>query len=144
VAAINCCDSHYNRGIVDPEETMRVLLGFVIAAIFLTPLPLHAQALDANAIKANFFNGQPFIASSPTRQRYTMVFTPDGKATREPLGKAGDKVDGKWKVVKEGFCTQWKDGPFNCYRLVPSTIAEGKWAVMKGATTVASWSRQQP
>ena len=49
------------------------------------------EALDGNAIKATFFNGQPFIASSPTRQRYTMVFTPDGKATREPLGKAGDK-----------------------------------------------------
>ena len=42
--------------------------------------------------------------------------------------------------MKEGFCTTWKDGPTNCYRLVTSTIAEGKWAVMKGATTVASWS----
>ena len=95
---------------------MRVFLGFVIAVLY--SLPVHAEALDGNAIKATFFNGQPFIASSPTRQRYTMVFTPDGKATREPLGKAGDKIDGKWKVVKEGFCTQWKDGPTNCYRLV--------------------------
>jgi hypothetical protein len=121
---------------------MRVLLGFVIAVLY--SIPVHAEALDGNAIKATFFNGQPFIASSPTRQRYTMVFTPDGKATREPLGKAGDKVDGKWKIVKEGFCTQWKDGPTNCYRLVTSTVAEGKWAVMKGATTVANWSKQQP
>lgn len=122
---------------------MRVFLGFAIAAIHLTPLPARAEALDGNAIKATFFNGQPFIASSPTRQRYTMVFTPDGKATREPLGNAGEKVEGKWKIVKEGFCTQWKDGPTNCYRLVTSTVAEGKWAVMKGATTVATWSKQQ-
>ena len=50
-----------------------------------------AEALDGNAIKATFFNGQPFIASSPTRQRYTMVFTPDGKATREPSASPATK-----------------------------------------------------
>ena len=68
---------------------MRVLICFAIAVLY--SAPVHAEALDGNAIKATFFNGQPFIASSPTRQRYTMVFTPDGKATREPLGKAGDQ-----------------------------------------------------
>ncbi len=36
----------------------------------------------------------------------------------------------------------WKGGPTNCYRLVTSTVAEGKWAVMKGATTVANWAKQ--
>jgi len=120
---------------------MRMLICLAIALLYAAPV--HAEALDGNAIKATFFNGQPFIASSPTRQRYTMVFTPDGKATREPLGKAGDKVDGTWKIVKEGFCTSWKGGATNCYRLVTSTVAEGKWAVMKGATTIASWSKPQ-
>ena len=120
---------------------MRILICLAIAVLY--SAPVHADALDGNAIKATFFTGQPFIASSPTRQRYTMVFTPDGKATREPLGKAGEKIDGTWKVVKEGFCTSWKGGTTNCYRLVTSTIAEGKWAVMKGATTVATWSKQQ-
>lgn len=124
------------------EDTMRALICLAIGALYLAPASARAQALDGNAIKANFFNGKAFIASSPTRQRYTMVFTPDGKAAREPLGKPGEKVDGKWKVVKEGFCTQWKEGPFNCYRLVPSQVAEGKWAVMKGATTVATWAKQ--
>ena len=45
-----------------------------------------------------------------------MVFTPDGKATREPIGKAGVKGEGTWKIVKEGFCTSWKAASRNCYR----------------------------
>jgi hypothetical protein len=119
---------------------MRALICLAIAVLYSTPV--HAEALDGNAIKATFFNGKPFTAQSPTRQRYTMVFTPDGKATRESVSKPGDKVDGTWKIVKEGFCTSWKGGPTNCYRLVTSTVAEGKWAVMKGATTVANWAKQ--
>jgi len=104
--------------------------------------PAQSQALDGNAIKALFFNGKPFVATSPTRQRFTMTFMPDGKALRESLGKSGEKTEGTWKVVKEGFCTSWKAGsPATCYRLVPNTSAENRWSVMKGAVTVASWTK---
>jgi hypothetical protein len=123
---------------------MRVLL----LSLFLLPLlyaPAHSQALTGDQIKALFFNGKPFVATSTTRQRFTMVFTPDGKATREQLKKAGEpteKTPGTWKVVKEGFCTSWKQGsPATCYRLVPNSLDDAKWSVMKGAVTIASWTK---
>lgn len=107
---------------------MRALLTLALTSFSLLPLlssPAQSQALTGDAIKATFFNGKPFVASSTTRQRFTMVFTPDGKASREPLGKPGDKVAGTWKVVKEGFCTSWKQGQSaTCYRLVPNSLIE--------------------
>jgi hypothetical protein len=107
--------------------------------------PALSQALTGDQIKSLFFNGKPFVATSTTRQRFTMVFTPDGKATREQLKKVGEpteKTAGTWKVVKEGFCTSWKQGsPGTCYRLVPNSLDDAKWSVMKGAVTVASWTK---
>lgn len=124
---------------------MRVLL-FALTLLPLMFSPAQSQALTGDQIKAMFFNGKPFVATSTTRQRFTMVFTPDGKATREPLKKASgeqpEKTVGTWKVVKEGFCTSWKQGsPATCYRLVPNTSDDTKWSVMKGAVTVASWTK---
>jgi hypothetical protein len=123
---------------------MRVLLSLLLLPLLY--VPANAQALTGDQIKANFFNGKPFVATSTTRQRFTMVFTPDGKATREQLKKQGDppgeKTAGTWKVVKEGFCTSWKQGsPATCYRLVPNSLDDAKWSVMKGAVTVASWTK---
>ncbi len=123
---------------------MRVLLGFVIAAIYLTPLPAPRAGARWQCHQGDFFNGQPFIASSTDAPALHHGVHAGRQGDARAVGKAGEKVDGKWKVVKEGFCTQWKDGPTTCYRLVPSTVAEGKWAVMKGATTVANWAKQQP
>lgn len=123
---------------------MRVLLSTLALLPFMFT-PAHSQALTGDQIKALFFNGKPFVATSTTRQRFTMVFTPDGKATREPLKKAGEpteKTAGTWKTVKEGFCTSWKQGsPATCYRLVPNSLDDAKWSVMKGAVTVASWTK---
>jgi hypothetical protein len=123
---------------------MRVIL----CSLALLPLlytPAQSQALTGDQIKSLFFNGKPFVATSTTRQRFTMVFTPDGKATREQLKKQGEpteKTAGTWKVVKEGFCTSWKQGsPATCYRLVPNSLDDAKWSVMKGAVTVASWTK---
>lgn len=124
---------------------MRALLSLVLLPLLYSPA--QSQALTGDQIKANFFNGKPFVATSTTRQRFTMVFTPDGKATREQLKKPGEpteKVNGTWKVVKEGFCTSWKQGsPATCYRLVPNSLDDAKWSVMKGAVTVASWTKPQ-
>ena len=120
---------------------MRALLSLALLPLLYSPA--QSQALTGDAIKAMFFNGKPFVATSTTRQRFTMVFTPDGKATREPIKKQGEpteKAEGTWKVVKEGFCTSWKAGTAGtCYRLVPNTSAENRWSVMKGAVTIASW-----
>jgi hypothetical protein len=124
---------------------MRILLS--LALLPLLYAPAYSQALTGDQIKANFFNGKPFVATSTTRKRYTMVFTPDGKITREEIKKAGEpteKAAGTWKVVKEGFCTSWKQGtPATCYRLVPNSLDDAKWSVMKGAVTVASWTKPQ-
>jgi hypothetical protein len=125
---------------------MRALLALIVLLpIFDTPA--HAQALTGDQIKATFFNGKPFVATSRTRQRFTMVFMPDGKATREPIVKQGEKAEktaGTWKVVKEGFCTSWKQGsPATCYRLVPNTSVDNRWSVMKGAVTIASWTKPE-
>ena len=124
---------------------MRAILSLALLPLLYSPA--QSQALTGDQIKANFFNGKPFVATSTTRQRFTMIFTPDGKATREQLKKPGEpteKVSGTWKVVKEGFCTSWKQGsPATCYRLVPNSLDDAKWSVMKGAVTVASWTKPQ-
>ncbi len=124
---------------------MRALIALALLPLLYSPA--QSQALSGEAIKALFFNGKPFVATSTTRQRFTMVFTPDGKATREPLSKTGEtteKVQGTWKIVKEGFCTSWKQGaPANCYRLVPNTSVDNRWSVMKGAVTIASWTKPE-
>jgi hypothetical protein len=117
---------------------MRAIL-FIAAVFLLLASPARAETLDGNTIKATFFNGQPFTASTPARVRYTMVFTPDGKATREPTGKAGLKSEGKWRIVKEGYCTSWKGGKPTCYRVV--STGDNKWSVMSGATVIAYWTR---
>lgn len=101
--------------------------------------PAWSASLDGTVIKTTFFNGQPFTATTVTRAKYTMVFTPDGKATRTPIGKTDDITPGTWKIVKEGFCTSWKGGTTNCYRLVAT--GDNKWAVMKGATTLGVWTK---
>ncbi|HEY0439288.1 MAG TPA: hypothetical protein VGD36_04375 [Xanthobacteraceae bacterium] len=98
-----------------------------------------ANKLAPNEIQTGFFNGQPFTASTPSNIKFTMLFKPDGKVTREPQGKAGVKGDGTWKLSKDGFCTTWKGSKASCFTLVPA--GDNKWSVVKGAQTVATWSK---
>ena len=56
---------------------MRVLLSLTLLPLLYAPA--HSQALTGDQIKANFFNGKPFVATSTTRKRYTMVFTPTAR-----------------------------------------------------------------
>jgi len=46
-----------------------------------------AAPLAPADIQATFFTGMPFTSSTTQNIKYTMVFTADGKMTREPLGK---------------------------------------------------------
>jgi hypothetical protein len=98
-----------------------------------------ANKLAPSEIQTGFFNGQPFTASTPSNIKFTMLFKPDGKVTREPQGKAGVKGDGTWKLSKDGFCTTWKGSKASCFTLVPA--GDNKWSVVKGAQTVATWSK---
>jgi hypothetical protein len=72
-----------------------MLLRTAILVLGLALAPTVAVAADPmtpNDIKATFFNGQPFIAASPTGAKFKMTFTPDGKALREPLNAAAESV----------------------------------------------------
>ncbi len=97
-----------------------------------------AAKLSPNDIQATFFNGQPFIASTPSNVKFKMTFTADGKMKREPVG-AGSKGEGTWKLSKDGFCSAWKGAKDNCFTVV--SVGENKWSVLKGSTIMATWSK---
>jgi hypothetical protein len=98
-----------------------------------------ATRLAPNEIQASFFNGQEFTAATTSNIKFKMVFTPDGKVTREPVGKSGIKGEGTWKLSKDGFCTTWKGSKPNCYSLV--STGENKWSVMKGTAAMGTWQK---
>jgi hypothetical protein len=102
------------------------------------PVPL--RKLAPGEIQATFFNGQPLISSTPSNIKFKMVFMSDGTVTREPVSRAaGVKGEGIWKLSKDGFCTSWKGSEPTCFTLV--NVEENKWSVVRGATTVATWSK---
>lgn len=119
---------------------MRALTTSIVAIALATLSdPASSAALTSKDIQATFFNNQPFTAATPSKVKYKMIFSPDGKVTREPLGKAGVKGEGTWKFTKDGFCTSWKGSKANCFRVVPS--GENKWSVMQGSTVMAIWTK---
>ena len=69
-----------------------IAAGVVLAG---TATGFAAERLKPDEIKATFFTGQPFTASSPGSTKYTMVFAADGTATRTPVGKSGAKGEGR-------------------------------------------------
>jgi len=90
-------------------------------------------------IQAAFFTGQAFTAATPANVKFKMTFSADGKVTREPLGQAGAKGQGSWKLSSDGFCTKWQGGQSNCFAVLPS--GPNKWSVLKGTAIVAIWSK---
>ncbi|MFL6797193.1 MAG: hypothetical protein ACJ8F3_07260 [Xanthobacteraceae bacterium] len=116
---------------------MRVALMASVALLSATAAAV-AAVLAPNEIQTTFFNGQPFTASTSSL-KYKMTFAADGKMSREPIGKAGGKSEGTWKLSKDGFCTTWKGSKANCYRV--QSAGENKWSVMKGSSSVATWTK---
>ena len=114
---------------------MRALL---LAGVMAFIAPAFAATLAPNEIQATFFTGQPFTASAQNIS-YKMVFAPDGKMTREPVGKRGVKNEGTWKLSKDGYCTTWKGDKQNCY--VVTTSGDNKWSVMRGTASMATWTK---
>lgn len=113
--------------------------GVAITACLSLGVALAATKLTPNEIQSTFFNGQPFTAATTSGTKFTLTFTADGKVTRVPQDKAGAKGEGSWKLSKDGFCTTWKGSKATCYTLV--NVDKNKWSVVKGATTVAVWSK---
>ena len=102
-----------------------------------------AEQMAPSDIKATFFNGQSFTASTPGGTKFIMTFTPDGKMTREPLAQSGSKNTGTWKLNATGFCTTWQHAKPSCFAVIPK--GENQWSVQKIATTIATtvavWSK---
>src|SRR5438270_1785269 len=118
---------------------MRTLAFAVIASAATVSAALAAQKLTPKEIQTEFFDGKAFTAATTSGTKFKMTFAPDGKVIREPQDKAGQKGEGTWKLTKEGFCTQWKGSGSNCYTIV--NVDKNKWSVVKGAATVAVWSK---
>jgi hypothetical protein len=116
--------------------TAAVTLIAGVAPAIAAPAPARLAPAD---IQKSFFTGETFTAATPGGIAFKMTFTANGKVTREPVGKAGVKGDGTWKLDKEGFCTTWKGSKSNCF-IVMST-GDNKWSVMKGSAVVAVWSK---
>ena len=117
---------------------MRAAHAGVALALLAAPA-LAASKLTPAEIQATFFNGQQFTAATTSGVTFKMVFTPDGKVTREPGGKVGAKGEGTWKLSKDGFCTAWKGAKASCFTLV--NVDKNRWSVVRGATTIAVWSK---
>jgi len=118
---------------------MRAVIAGVALAALSTNAALAAAKLTPKEIQAEFFTGTPFTAATTSGTKFKLTFTADGKVTREPQDKAGAKGEGTWKLTKDGFCTTWKGSAANCYTIV--NVDKNKWSVVKGAATVAVWSK---
>jgi hypothetical protein len=127
-------------GTLERAPMRAAIIGITSGALLAsTGIVFAATRLAPNEIQATFFNGQAFTSSTPSNIKFKMVFMPDGKVTREPLGKSGIKGDGTWKLSKDGFCTTWKGSKANCFTVVSS--GQNKWSVMKGTAPIAYWNK---
>jgi hypothetical protein len=120
---------------------MRARMGAFVAFAFVsvTATAHAANRMTGAEIQAAFFNGQPFTASTPSGVKFKMMFTADGKVTREPVSSAGAKGEGTWKLDKDGYCTTWKGQKPNCFGVLPN--GQNKWSVMKASTLIAVWTK---
>ena len=116
------------------------VVGFATLTLVVSVVAGHgAGRMTLAEIQSTFFTGQAFTASTPSNVKFKMTFSPDGKVTREPVGTAGAKGQGTWKLSNEGFCTKWQGGQSNCFAVLPS--GANKWSVLKGTAIVAIWTK---
>jgi hypothetical protein len=114
------------------------MLGVLAVAFATSVFAEPAAKLSPSDIQAAFFNGKPFIATSPSKLRFKMIFTADGKMKRQPIG-GGRRGEGTWRLSKDGFCTAWKGAKDNCFVVVAA--GKAKWSVLRGSTVMATWSK---
>ena len=63
-----------------------VSIGAMSLLLATSGMAAPAAKLSPDEIKATFFNGQPFTASTPSNVKFKMTFTADGKMKRQPVG----------------------------------------------------------
>jgi hypothetical protein len=117
-----------------------IVAGIMVCAVLpLAGAPAATKLMPAE-IQSTFFTGETFTSTTPSGGvKFKMVFTPDGKVVRTPVGKGGAKGEGSWKLDNDGFCNTWKGKMPNCF--IVMTEGANKWSVMKGAAPVAVWSK---
>jgi hypothetical protein len=125
---------NFDGGLIIMRAASLALAGILLSA----SAAFAAEPMAPSDIQATFFDGKPFTASTTSGTQFKMIFTADGKMTRQPRGKSGKKSSGTWKLDASGFCTSWKGAETNCYTVVPS--GKNKWSIQKGSTAVAVWS----
>jgi hypothetical protein len=113
--------------------------GTGLVALLTTPILAAAEKLAPNDIQTTFFNGQPFVAATPSNVKFKMTFSADGKMKREPASGSGAKGEGTWKLSKDGFCSAWKGAKANCFTVIGA--GDNKWSVLKGSSVMATWSK---
>ncbi len=115
-----------------------------VLSILLTGSAAFAtEPMAPSDIKATFFNGQSFTASTPGGTKFKMTFTSDGKMTREPFARSGSKDTGTWELMRRAFAR-----PGNTRSPVASlsfrrarTNGQFKKSATTIAITVAVWSK---
>ena len=55
-----------------------------------------------------------------------MMFTPDGKVTREPVGKAGAKGEGTWKLDQGRLLHHLEGQKPNCFIVCRAAPTNGR------------------
>jgi hypothetical protein len=117
-----------------------IAAGMVVGATPALAAAATAAKLTPAEIQSTFFTGEAFTSATPSGGlKFKMVFTPDGKVTRTPVGKGGAKGEGSWKLDNEGFCNTWKGKTPNCFTV--TTAGTNKWSVLKSAAPAAVWSK---
>lgn len=100
------------------------------------------EKMTGEQIRADWFDGKPFIATGPDGTAYRMVFTPDGKSARLALaGKKPKPVGGFWRVIAEGYCSRWAgSNREKCFNVRRSQ--DGSEMVVRfGQQIAATWKR---
>jgi hypothetical protein len=116
-----------------------------------TPAAAQKPALDRHGmpekmsgeeIRAAWFDGKPFVATSPDGTAYRMIFTPDGKAARVAVvGKRPKTVTGFWRTIAEGYCSRWSgSNREKCFNVRPSE--DGTETIVRfGQQIAGTWRR---
>lgn len=102
------------------------------------------EKLSGEAIKAAWFDGKPFTATSPEGTAFIFTFTVDGKSVRKPVEKRKGLTGatGFWRIIAEGYCSRWSgQNREKCFNVRPDPENAGAVVVRFGPQLVAVWKR---
>jgi hypothetical protein len=100
--------------------------------------PLSREQAHPKEIQTEFFDGKTFTAATTSGVKFKMTFTARRQGDARAAGQVRAKGEGTWKLSKEGFCTSGRAARRTATRC---QHRQNKWSVVKGASTVATWSK---